>query len=116
MPKPVLPCQAVSGPQDAVLRRRLVPVLRAVRGGRARVPHRGVLQQGEVLGGGVQPGVHSDPPGVPAQGLRQDAHLVLVRAEQEGGQGGHPRASALRPRSRVLPRLLDEGVTRHPQG
>jgi len=41
LPVPVLDGQAVPGPQDAVLRRRRLPLLRAVRGrrGRVRAPH-----------------------------------------------------------------------------
>jgi hypothetical protein len=50
LPEPVLPCQAVPGPQDSLLRRRPLPVLRAVRGawcsigvGRGGARHAGAL-------------------------------------------------------------------------
>ena len=48
------------------------------------VATRRVLQQGEALGGRVQPGVHLDVPVVPEEGLREAPHLILVRADQEG--------------------------------
>lgn len=53
-------------------------------GGQLRVPPGGVLQQGEVLRPRVQPGVHPDLPVLPAEGLREGSHRLLVRAQQEG--------------------------------
>ena len=54
-----------------------------------------VLQQREALRGGVQPGLHPDAAGIPAQGLRQVPHLLLLRAVEDRGQNWHPRAAAV---------------------
>ena len=80
LPEPVSARQAVPGPQDAVLRRGPVLILRHDRVRRADEQARGgwVLQQGEVVQRGLQPGVHLDAAAVPAQGLRvvPDRHVV----------------------------------------
>ncbi|CAM9357229.1 unnamed protein product, partial [Heterosigma akashiwo] len=62
LPEPVPALQALPGPQDALLRRGPFPVLRAVRGGRRGGAPRRVLQQGEALPRGVQPGLHPHLP------------------------------------------------------
>jgi len=83
LPKPVLPRQDVPGPQDALLRRRPLPLLRPVRVRRARGARGGVLFEGETFRGGLQPGLHPHPARVPAQGVRQVFDLVFVRTVQD---------------------------------
>lgn len=51
LPEPVLLGENVPRPQDALLRRRSVPLLRPVRVRRARGAHRGVFLKGEAFGG-----------------------------------------------------------------
>lgn len=88
LPKLVPAGQALLGPQDAVLRRGAVPVLRYDRVGRARRAHSWLLFQGKVLAGRLQRGVYPDAPAVPAQGLRPPAHPVqYVGALQRSGGG-----------------------------
>jgi hypothetical protein len=145
-----------TGPQDPLLRRRPFPLLRALREGREGVSYRGLLLEGEALGGkkvkkkkkkkkrgfctlpararkqeeekltpllsfsflslspfpikktgGIQPRLHPDPAPLPAEGLRPLPHRLQLRAVEEGREGRHARAAALRPRRRVVPLLLD---------
>mmetsp|Transcript_1159 Transcript_1159/g.4053 ORF Transcript_1159/g.4053 Transcript_1159/m.4053 type:complete len:290 (+) Transcript_1159:649-1518(+) len=116
LPELVPPVQALLGPQDVLLRRGALLVLRFDREGCAGAPHRGVLQQGEELPGGLQSGLHSHAAQLPEEGLRQTPDRFLLRAEQAGGQGRHPGEALIGPRAGQLPVVLDSRPPRAAQG
>mmetsp|Transcript_5975 Transcript_5975/g.13082 ORF Transcript_5975/g.13082 Transcript_5975/m.13082 type:complete len:223 (-) Transcript_5975:81-749(-) len=112
---PLPPRQALSRPQDALLRRGPLPLLHLMRGRRRRrPPHRRLLQQGEGVARRQQYCVHSRAAAAPAQGLRQAAHRLRVPAHDSRGKSGLAGEATIRPRPPLVPELLDASAAAAP--
>ena len=79
--------QALSGPQNALLRRDAVLFLCGDGVRRPGLSRGRVFQQGEMLGNGVQSRVYHDAAAASAKGVRAFYDPVLVRAEQDRAEG-----------------------------
>ncbi|KAK8219156.1 Histone acetyltransferase [Zalaria obscura] len=98
--------QTIPGPQNALLRRRSVPVLLHDFARRARAPSRRLLQQGKGVGRGLQRRVYPDPPAIPTQRVRKTADRVQLRAQQARRQARVARKATVRSRAAGLPGVL----------
>mmetsp|Transcript_158 Transcript_158/g.438 ORF Transcript_158/g.438 Transcript_158/m.438 type:complete len:235 (-) Transcript_158:487-1191(-) len=92
--EPVPAREALPGPQDSLLRRAALPLLRDLLVRRPGRAHGWLLLQGARFPGGLQPGVHPRAALLPATRLRQVYDLVLLRALQAREEARHARETA----------------------
>ncbi|GIX62656.1 histone acetyltransferase, putative [Babesia caballi] len=110
--EPVLPVQALLGPQEPAAHGQPLHILRDDGGGRERVPHHRLLLEGEAQH--QQRVVHPVAAPAPAEGVRQVPHGVQLPAVAQGGPHRHARAAAVGPGARLLHVVLVRGAAGHP--
>ena len=105
--EPLPSCQAILGPQDALLRRGALPFLRSHQERREGMSLGWILLQREALSAKVQRQLHHDHAPLPAEGVWATPHRFQLSPLQGRATAGHSGKASLRPGSGLLSFLLE---------